>query len=401
MIKALFAQIEGVLQKEFLFAAFLPTLVFSSVCFATFALMVGFSPMLIWAQGQSTAEQVVIPAVASLAIVVAAYVLSGIRPFLWRLWSGQVSLFILAPFLRIGESWTRVRRQRLVAESNQPHQWAEMPDWFRGQCAKPVWDVSGARPIATAQQIYVATSVLRRLDPSMGVQTVKERLDRSFIALVKGYDCKSLKNLYRDITGKLSDWKDEERVSQNEILWRLDRQFGRPECARATRLGNVVESYQTYSSTRYEMEPEIFWPHLQQYIGGSTMKGMLENARTILDFALAMASFGVLYAVACLIGGPWLAVNDRLWLGLAAVGIVCSILFYRVAVFAAEQFGDLFRACFDLYRFSLLEAFRREMPANLSGEKVSWQQLSQLLVYGKSPDFPLKHPVTSPVSIPP
>jgi ABC-type multidrug transport system fused ATPase/permease subunit len=390
MINALTTQITNIIQKEFLFAAFLPTLIFGAALFITFGKVVGFLALIEWSQGQTTGEKVVIPAAITVAVTACAYILTGIRPVLWRFWSGELSLVVFAPLLRIGEAVARLRRERLVRASRAKSVWAELPDWFRLACAK--WNIKRTKADPPKEKIEAARQMVARLSASMGAEGVKRHIRARFINLVDQYDATELSPLYAEIWAKLRGWSDEETFQENTNLWEIDRQFGEPESIRATRLGNVIESYQTYSYRRYGMEPEVFWPHLQQHITSEEMKRMLADARTILDFALSMVSFAALYVLLCLFIGPWFLADLRFWLIFASVGSAVAFLFYVVAWSAAVQFGDLFRACFDLYRLALLKALSREFPRDTEQERGKWEQLSQVVVYGRSTKFELTDP---------
>jgi hypothetical protein len=65
--------------------------------------------------------------------------------------------------------------------------------------------------------------------------------------------------------------------------------------------------------------------------------------------------------------------------------VALLVVYYRLAVSVATQYGDLIRASFDLFRHDLLKAFSVKFdPLNLSlsEEKEIWSKLSRLLVYG-------------------
>lgn len=395
MIKGLIGEITNVLKQEYLFAAFLPTLIFLSVAFATFAHVVGFVPMILWASGQTPLEQAIMPVVVAVTVAVFAYVLTGLRSFLLRLWSGEVSFHVFAPILRVGEAFARANRHRLLERANRVPTWSDQPSWFRDQCLGAGWQVRrGKQP--PRKDIQRARELAEALHHAMGVDAVQLMIVHNFIPLVNAYDATQLKPSYANILEKLRRWSRDDLHARNESSWKVDRLYGMPESIRATRLGNVIESYNAYSYQRYGMEPEIFWPHLQLYIGKDEMKKMIATARTTLDFALAMTSYAALYAVLCVFAGPWIAVRPDVWVPFAGVALLVAAMFYRVAIFAAEQFGDAFRACFDLFRFDLMAALRRDLPLTLGVEKTKWLQLSQLSVYGRSPDFELKHPKDAP-----
>jgi hypothetical protein len=390
MIKSLITEITSVLHKEYLFAAFLPTLLFLAAIFATFASVVGFLPMLQWASEQAALEKAILPVVAAVTVAVLAYVLTGLRSFLLELWSGEVSFYVFAPLLRIGEAFARANRQRLVDRAGGVTTWAGEPAWFRSESLGACWRLNGKQP--AANDVKRATDLAESLHHAMGVTAVQSAIRKDFLPLVTAYDATQLSPAYATILRKLRTWAADDLHNRNEYLWKVDRRYGMAESIRATHLGNVIESYNAYSYQRYGIEPEIFWPHLQAFVNNEEMKKMVATTRTTLDFALAMTSYGALYSILCILVGPWIAKRPDIWFSCAAGGFLVAAIFYRVAIVAAQQFGDVFRACFDLFRFDLMGALRRKLPDTLNAEKVKWLQLSQLSVYGKAYDFELAHP---------
>jgi hypothetical protein len=84
----------------------------------------------------------------------------------------------------------------------------------------------------------------------------------------------------------------------------------------------------------------------------------IDEQKIIFDFCLTMATLGVSYGLLALVFGPLLWGNVRFWtiLGLFAVGF-SYVVYYKLAVSIATQYGDLIRASFDLFRHDLLKAF--------------------------------------------
>ncbi|MEM7354551.1 MAG: hypothetical protein AAF657_27330, partial [Acidobacteriota bacterium] len=73
----------------------------------------------------------------------------------------------------------------------------------------------------------------------------------------------------------------------------------------------------------------------------------------------------------------------RLWLVLGGLGLLTSLLFYKVALSAADHFGQMVRAGFDLYRLELMGELQRPAPKDFRQELEQWEELSKVAVYGE------------------
>ena len=64
------------------------------------------------------------------------------------------------------------------------------------------------------------------------------------------------------------------------------------------------------------------------------------------------------------------------------VTLIIAFWAYRRALNAAEVYGDLLEAAFDLHRFALYEAMHFPSPKDTSEERKRGQQLTAYLFYG-------------------
>lgn len=220
MIKSLITEITSVLQKEYLFAAFLPTLLFLAAIFATFASVVGFLPMLQWASEQTTPQKAMLPVMVAVTVAVLAYVLTGLRSFLLELWTGEVSFYVFAPLLRIGEAFARANRQRLVERATGVTTWADQPAWFRSECLGACWRLHGKPP--AANDVKRATELAESLHDAMGVTAVQAAIRKDFLPLVTAYNATDLLSAYATILRKLRTWAADDLHNRNEYLWKVD-----------------------------------------------------------------------------------------------------------------------------------------------------------------------------------
>ena len=137
-----------------------------------------------------------------------------------------------------------------------------------------------------------------------------------------------------------------------------------------TKLGNILRAAENRPSERYGLVTTICWPCLWLLLPDDTKKEITE-ARATLDTAARIIFWSILFLVWTF--WAW-------WVPL--VTIVVAFWAYRWALSAAEVYGDLLEAAFDLHRFSLYEALRFPSPNDTSEEKKRGEQLTAYLFYG-------------------
>jgi hypothetical protein len=384
MIKALLDRVGGFLEKEFLFGSFLPALIFVAACTVTVAGILGFEACLTWMAQRGPVDKAAYPVVAAVAIVVFAYMLSGIRPLVLRCWSGEALPLHPTPIGNVLKCFARRRFLRQRQESLEENRWSDIEDWLKRE-AMPRW--TKGMTAATANDLKAIRDALSTISPTDDRKQVEAAVTANFFDRMTTFSGDSLSNIYQLLKRLFIDWRDLEQGRLGTIQWQLDREYGSLKSIRATRLGNIIAAYTAYSYSRYGIEPEIFWPHLQTQVGEECRQALGE-ARTLLDFALNIATLGTLYFSLTVFAGPWLDWSS-IWFFLAAAAGVVAIAGYRIAIIAADQFGGLFRASFDLYRLNLLAAFHRKAPATTAEERQMWNEVSQLVLYGLSTEFEL------------
>jgi len=144
---------------------------------------------------------------------------------------------------------------------------------------------------------------------------------------------------------------DEARVTELSIQaseFPLNPATGEPVATYPTRLGNLVASYETYPTVKYQLDGVFFWPRLWVVID--------KDLREELDSAQAVADGGV-YACFVLVLAAPVAVADAFmtghrapWLVAAGVSLVLARGVYLAALPKYAQFGELFAAAYDQYR---------------------------------------------------
>lgn len=387
MINSLLGKVVGFLEKDFLFASFLPALLFVSGVAATLAVVTGVEGSLAVMQACSALQRTAISAGAGVALIVFAYVLSALRPAFARFWSGtsHFPLYLFWGSLRLVESMQRWRFLRNRTRSRRIARWHDILDAFEN-AVRAQWKTAGNAPGRFA--VALLRLRVRFLHEGMERARVQARL-RPLIAAYGKYSGNALTEIFQAVKLKLIDWEVYEagRIQRDTFL--LDRQFGSLDTVRATTLGNAIESLNQYPTKRYKMEAELFWSRLLVSIKPEYLT-LVQEPRIALDFCLTTASLAAIYAWAALLVGPWLWFAPYFWGPLAAAACSISFLFYRLSIECAQRLGEMVRASFDLFRLDLMAALWRPHPATLAQEQRQWEELSKLAVYGTAIDFNLR-----------
>lgn len=378
MISDLLGKVAGLFEKDFLFASFIPTLVFLVSVVLTFSAAVGFGPAWDALRSTSVLENATIVSAIGLAVVVFAYILHALRPSLIRFWSGESHFVLFWGTMRLSQAFQKRRFRRMRARSQRTSTWIDLLLTFEASVRKS-WNRDNPKP--PVKEITSLSRRVRKFDDSLPADEVRLCLD-DIVKAYEKYSGDDLSEVFQPVKRWLMDREESHRSKIQTDTANWDRQFGRSLASvQATALGNVITSYQQYPTTRYGMEAEIFWPRLRKVIDKDYL-ALVQEPRILLDFSLTTASLAALYGVLTLLIGPWLWVKPSFWLAISTVGFFGSYLFYRLGVSAAQQLGAMVRSSFDLYRLDLLKALRIRCPTNLQDERRQWEQLSRLIVYG-------------------
>ncbi len=140
-----------------------------------------------------------------------------------------------------------------------------------------------------------------------------------------------------------------------------------------TRLGNLLRAAEEHPDARYGLVTGVVWPHLWLILPEQARKDIAE-VRERLNAAVRLCIWGVLFLVWLIwtLPGPYWplpSVFNRAWLSTAFtnvlmggwpffVGMGLVWWGHRRALAAAQVYGDLLRAIFDLYRDNLYEALK-------------------------------------------
>ena len=149
---------------------------------------------------------------------------------------------------------------------------------------------------------------------------------------------------------------------------------GDPYVEFPTRLGNIIEEYETYSLIKYGISAVFYWYRLWVVID-KDLRDEIDNAQSVVDstvyisFSLYLSGVimfayaGIDAAMNMYQGWSWLSYVDNMHLpyvpappALVCMGLVCLIVgffIYRLTLTAHASFGELFKSVFDMHRSKL------------------------------------------------
>lgn len=376
MLSKLFGAFADGLGKDFLYGSLLPALLFATALAAGCVLVVGPEGVTAYVLSRSATETVAASTVVSLGLVAFAFTLSALRRPLQQLWASEISLGVLwGPFalLRRAHRWHRSVMEGRIQE---PVSWAAVLDSFRER-AMAVWKKPDKKeaPDGERARLRGAAASLPFAD---GPDAVRRELE-GLLAAFGRYDCESLREVFRAAQEALLDRDERDRSRYGDMVVALEEAYGGE--LRATRLGNVTASYESYPARRYAIESRAFWPHVW-HAADDKARTAIESRRLVLDFSLAVASLAVVGAALAAFAGPWLVYRPWVWLVVAVTSLGVAAAFYSMAVRVAQDLGEQVRAAYDLFHLDALEDLGRVRPTSFDKVRAAWQQQSQLRIYG-------------------
>ncbi|GGL02847.1 hypothetical protein Sme01_19500 [Sphaerisporangium melleum] len=150
-----------------------------------------------------------------------------------------------------------------------------------------------------------------------------------------------------------------------------------------TMLGNILRGAEDHSRERYAIDGVTAWPRLYPALP-DTFRQVFASASADLDLMITVSGLGLAFS---LLGGalgafllPWYSALLCCW-----IGLFTAWWGYRGAVRAAEPYGELFRAAFDVHRWTLLDTMGLRRPTEYRAEAEQWRQLDKLWTAG-APD---------------
>ena len=188
---------------------------------------------------------------------------------------------------------------------------------------------------------------------------------------------------------------------------------GQPEAKFPTRLGNLIDSYESYPSNRYGLDAIFHWYRIWLRLD--------KDLREELDNRQALADSSVYASIALFISGLlWLAywlllaagsqlirhvrMDNALWLSIGF--IVVSYVMYRAALYPQAQYGESFKSVFDVYEKQINVTRIVERVADVTNNRrllnqsrpqqfqTAWRYLHNYKVKCPEPECSFRYPMS-------
>jgi hypothetical protein len=187
----------------------------------------------------------------------------------------------------------------------------------------------------------------------------------------------------RDLLALFDYAVDEARAREVARANELQARFGATAPA-PTALGNVGESMQSYALTRYGLNLTTFWSRLQPVLQKQTdFYSMLQEAKVQLDFLVLSVFLSALTTLVWVVVLPFWGRSPWVFLAIASLGPVATVVSYRAAIENYVAFGEIVRTGIDLYRLDLLDALHLQRPVSLRQERIVWDTLRRVTSFGQ------------------
>lgn len=382
MIDTLLNRIGGLLEKRFLFSAFIPVLFFIGGNLLLAAATIGLQDCFRWFAALNVSLQGLLSAAFFVIVIMTAYLVSSLRGPILKLWS-KLYLPVLDKLLA---RWHGERYRRLRRESFDSNPWDGLDERLALSVDKQ-WDDQDRSPLDEHGET-TCRNILRDLNLDKSPGGFEKKLT-DIVKVFSVYNGEQLTGFYEEVRRYLIDCREQYQYKIQRDIRQLDRSYGSSGTILPTTLGNIVAAYNQYPYTRYKIEGEFLWPRLMQ-VTPETFNETIQDKKAFLDFALAMATGFLISAFSILIYGPMLRMDEATlvaWPLISASMLIAMYLSYRSAIMAARDFGDILRAACDLFRLDLMKALQRPHPADLQEEREQWIELSQLMAYGTVQNF--------------
>lgn len=201
-----------------------------------------------------------------------------------------------------------------------------------------------------------------------------------WLGVVEKWRCQRIDKRFQQLAikyaTKFQDMTADELVEYNNLYHKKMYIPDDPTQRMPTRLGNLLRSVELRPYKKYGLNSVICWPRLWPLLPDK-MKNELTIARENLDIAVHIWMWNLLF----IIWGIF-----TVWA--IIIGIILTLLSYRLLLNAAEIYGQLVESSFDLYRFSLYEALHWPSPSSPDKEYENGCQLSDYLYKGVYPQYP-------------
>ncbi len=161
-----------------------------------------------------------------------------------------------------------------------------------------------------------------------------------------------------------------------------------------TRLGNIIRSFEDYSSRQYGIRSITMWPRLISQIDLS-YAASLDSAKATFDFMINCSALSGLLGMVIL--GLGLIFPSQIhglldfiiWILEIGGFLIFAYQCYAWSIQSAEAWGNLVKGAFDLYRNKLLKELGYSIiPKDKLEERIIWEKIYYQMAFGDSSKGP-------------
>ena len=396
MLGPLLDRLGTLLSKYFVIGSFVPIMMFTSINIGLLYWNVPSFRRLSASLASSTESIAYVSGVASVALAIAAYILSSASTFLRETLEGKH----LKVLLRGSRFESQQRSKRDLLEEN--HRKAKISR-LQFQKNRESWmtrltSAKAQRNEHQARLKYSEDSQAKKLISDLG-----ERLRRGKDCTVRDMD-ETVNALMADLQKQVGEGAvgASELESDHEIFLSIIDSaidhfsakevnefnkklflFGDFDVA-PTAMGNVALSIENYAYTRYGLNLAHFWSRFQPVLQSKKdfFAGLLD-AKTQVEFLVAC------FWLSCITTSAWMIVllfksyKVIPFLLVALAGPLLAVAFSRLAVTSYIVFADLVRTSVDLYRLELLTSLHISPPSSVREERAKWKALELVSAIGQ------------------
>ena len=386
-----FQKISDLFDKGFLIVAVLPCLFFYLITGVLIGFILGYQYLWNIIVSNQLLENALISLSLIVFVFVSSYIVFSLRSSFINFWSGKFLLPNCFPLLykyKVNNYRKSFVKDRLIINKLNP--WDSVEQDFQSILGNIVIykdNYVTYKPL-TMEKTKELESKKLSLEKKIkkisifDYEKIKNLLKKEIVDLNLKYDDQHIEKVNEEFRVKLSDCKDGYAYYLFTLSSRYNNHFCELEAIKPTRLGNIIETYEYYPYSRYEMEAKIFWPRIKNVIDKDYFE-YINEPKLFLEFHIISATLSGVFSCLCLFVFPYLWLS-LFWYIIGLIALALSFLFYNQAVDSAINLGHAMRSAFDLYRFELLKKLHFKFPINSDEEIVIWKGFSRLIVYGKN-----------------
>ncbi|MCI5157318.1 MAG: hypothetical protein D3906_02570 [Candidatus Electrothrix sp. AUS1_2] len=205
------------------------------------------------------------------------------------------------------------------------------------------------------------------------------------VPIVKFYEGYSWKDT------KFGQWLVKKQCNRREQLEKqkpteVDIFFPYPAYVLPTKLGNIMAAFEAYPRNKYYIDGVVSWSRIFPILVKHEFMPYIDERRSTLDFLLNNSLLLAIFGLECLL--LRIVSCQGIHYILPLVALVSSFFFYLASITTAAQWGELFCAAFDLFRYQLAKALGLRCVESFREERLMWKHMTSF--WREKPNFNFK-----------